>query len=252
MSRRTPPSFDFFPDDFIGGTSHMRPLEVGSYIRWLCFQWGHDFLPKDPQRLAIIAHLTDDEFASVWQIVGEKFTETEDGFVNERLQTVKGEQLARRAARVEAGRKGGLSNAKAMLKQKGKQKHSKGKVEGGRRKEEGKERNGHFAPPSVDDVRQYCQSRKNRVDPQVFVDFYLSKGWLVGRQKMANWRACVRTWERNQMDSTDQPSGRGDTMTASDTLDMRIRTECAKQGIRDESQIQALLAKQRAIDSAQG
>lgn len=53
-----------------------------------------------------------------------------------------------------------------------------------------------FYPPTVEEVRAYCQERGNRVDPEHFVDFYTSKGWKVGNQPMKDWKACVRTWER--------------------------------------------------------
>lgn len=53
-----------------------------------------------------------------------------------------------------------------------------------------------FTPPSVEEVKQYCQERSNGVDPQRFVDFYSSKGWMVGKNKMKDWRAAVRTWEK--------------------------------------------------------
>jgi len=53
-----------------------------------------------------------------------------------------------------------------------------------------------FIPPTVDEVRQYCQERNNRVDAQAFVDFYQSKSWYVGKNKMKDWKASVRTWER--------------------------------------------------------
>lgn len=54
-----------------------------------------------------------------------------------------------------------------------------------------------FTPPSVEEVRVYCAERKNSVDPERFVDFYASKGWLVGKSKMKDWRAAVRSWERS-------------------------------------------------------
>ena len=53
----------------------------------------------------------------------------------------------------------------------------------------------HFVPPTVDQVKEYCQSRSNNVDPNKFVDFYSSKGWMVGKTKMKDWKASVRTWE---------------------------------------------------------
>lgn len=55
-----------------------------------------------------------------------------------------------------------------------------------------------FVPPTVDEVRVYCQERGNKVDPQAFVDFYESNGWMVGKNKMKDWKAAVRgTWERS-------------------------------------------------------
>lgn len=62
-----------------------------------------------------------------------------------------------------------------------------------------------FTPPTVGDVRLYCEERRNGVDPQRFVDFYASKGWKVGSQAMKDWRACVRTWE--QRDNASPSSG---------------------------------------------
>ena len=55
-----------------------------------------------------------------------------------------------------------------------------------------------FIPPTTEEVAAYCKERKNNVDPQRFVDFYESKGWMVGKNRMSNWKACVRTWERSE------------------------------------------------------
>lgn len=66
------------------------------------------------------------------------------------------------------------------------------------KKEEPKGSKKKFEPPSVEEVRDYCQSRKgNTVDAQAFVDFYTSKGWMVGKNHMKDWKAAVRTWERS-------------------------------------------------------
>lgn len=54
-----------------------------------------------------------------------------------------------------------------------------------------------FTPPTVEEVKAYCQERKNNVDPERFVDFYTTKGWRVGKDPMKDWKACVRTWEKN-------------------------------------------------------
>ena len=52
-----------------------------------------------------------------------------------------------------------------------------------------------FVPPSVDEVQAYCTERRNGIDAQAFIDFYASKGWMVGKTKMTDWKAAVRTWE---------------------------------------------------------
>ena len=55
-----------------------------------------------------------------------------------------------------------------------------------------------FTPPTVDQVAEYCKERNNTVDPQRFIDHYTSNGWMVGRTKMKDWKAAVRTWESKQ------------------------------------------------------
>lgn len=58
-----------------------------------------------------------------------------------------------------------------------------------------------FVKPNVEEVREYCISRNNSVDPEEFVDFYTSKNWMVGKNKMVDWKACVRTWEKYSKNS---------------------------------------------------
>lgn len=58
-----------------------------------------------------------------------------------------------------------------------------------------------WVKPSVDEIREYCNSRKNNIDPEEFYDFYQSKGWMVGKNHMKDWKACVRTWEKKKVTS---------------------------------------------------
>lgn len=54
-----------------------------------------------------------------------------------------------------------------------------------------------FTPPTVEDVESYCRGRRNAVDAQRFVDFYTASGWMRGKSPIRDWKACVRTWEKN-------------------------------------------------------
>ena len=58
-----------------------------------------------------------------------------------------------------------------------------------------------FKPPTVEEVHAYCCERMNNVDAEAFVDFYESKGWMIGKNKMKDWKSAVRTWERNRNES---------------------------------------------------
>ena len=59
-----------------------------------------------------------------------------------------------------------------------------------------KESSTRFAPPTLEEVTEYCRERNNGVDPQHFIDYYQSNGWKVGRNPMKDWKATVRRWEQ--------------------------------------------------------
>ena len=52
-----------------------------------------------------------------------------------------------------------------------------------------------FVKPTLYDVQIYCAERGNTIDPQAFIDFYESNGWMVGKNRMKDWKAAIRTWE---------------------------------------------------------
>ena len=55
-----------------------------------------------------------------------------------------------------------------------------------------------FKKPTLDEVKNYCILRKNNIEAEAFIDFYESKGWQIGKEKMKSWKACVRTWENRE------------------------------------------------------
>ena len=111
-----------------------------------------------------------------------------------------------------AGAKGGKAKAKAKatLKQnssiKGKEKKEK------EIKEDIKNKQKIFTPPQLHEVSQYCIERKNKVDASKFIDFYSCKGWMVGKNKMKDWKASVRTWERNENNTSSKSENAFDAL----------------------------------------
>jgi uncharacterized protein YdaU (DUF1376 family) len=58
-----------------------------------------------------------------------------------------------------------------------------------------------FTPPSLSEVIDYCNHRANSINPQRFVDHYSANGWMRGKNKIKDWKACIRTWEQNDKES---------------------------------------------------
>ena len=55
-----------------------------------------------------------------------------------------------------------------------------------------------FQKPTIEEIRQYCQEKGYNVDAEQFFNFYESKGWVVGKSPMKNWRAAVWTWNKRE------------------------------------------------------
>ena len=58
-----------------------------------------------------------------------------------------------------------------------------------------------FQKPTLEEVIEYCKERGNKVIPEKWYNHYESNGWMVGKNKMKDWKAAVRTWEHNRFDS---------------------------------------------------
>ena len=56
---------------------------------------------------------------------------------------------------------------------------------------------GRFTPPTITEVKEYCEERKNGINPKKFISSYEAKGWMIGNSKVKDWKACVRTWEQS-------------------------------------------------------
>lgn len=54
----------------------------------------------------------------------------------------------------------------------------------------------HFMPPTESEVEAYCRERGNAVNAEAFIAYYESNGWMIGKNRMKDWKAAVRTWEQ--------------------------------------------------------
>jgi hypothetical protein len=59
-------------------------------------------------------------------------------------------------------------------------------------------------PPTLEQVTEYCKERKNNINAVKWWNFYSAKGWMIGKNKMVDWQAAVRTWE-TEVSKTETP-----------------------------------------------
>ena len=78
-----------------------------------------------------------------------------------------------------------------------------------------------FIKPTIEEIEEYCQERNNGINANAFYDFYEAKDWMVGKNKMKDWKACVRTWESR----TEQK-----TLTAREKRDLDFQELLEKYG----------------------
>lgn len=57
-------------------------------------------------------------------------------------------------------------------------------------------KNNTFIRPSFEEIAAFCLERNNSIDPEQWFSYYESNGWLIGKNKMKNWKAAVISWEK--------------------------------------------------------
>ena len=191
------PAMLFYTADFLIGVMFLDMAERGQYITLLCLQQQKGHLT-----LSEIQKVVGD----VSPAVLEKFITDEDGrYYNARAEVEINKRNAFVNSRIKSGntpkQTKSVCEAYACHTHKRMENENDIEIENSKDKkeyrgagEEGRKEK-RFRKPTVEEVAAYCRERNNGVDPQAFIDFYESKGWMVGKSPMKDWKASVRTWE---------------------------------------------------------
>ena len=84
-----------------------------------------------------------------------------------------------------------------------------------------KKKSSRFIKPTVEEVDAFVKKNGYHIDAENFVNYYESKGWVVGKAPMKDWEAACRTWEKKwkenhpheiQKDLFNQPMQTDDDM----------------------------------------
>jgi len=203
------PAFLFYSQDFYMGTIDMTAEQVGHYIRLMCLQHSKGRLSR--------ALMTATMGGMLDEVVASKFTVDDKGcYYNERLEN----EMLKRNAYTESRRRN-LSATPSHMAQHMQQhmgQHMQQHMENENEDvnvNRNEDVNGDTdtgkkgaIPPDLSWVRAYCRERKNNIDPEQFVNYYEARNWRLGRARMTDWQAAVRTWEKNNF-SKEADSGQG-------------------------------------------
>lgn len=169
----------------------MTNEQVGIYIRLLCAQHQHK---------GIIDKVSFNFIVGDHQIIRRKFKENDEGFFNVRLK----EETLKRNKYTESRKNG----AYALHMHKSCKKdvvHTENVNEN--ENKNNKELINNKGRATIDEVKDYCVERKNKINAEQFVDYYTANGWTQGRGKpIKDWKAAVRTWERNGFSNENKPN----------------------------------------------
>jgi uncharacterized protein YdaU (DUF1376 family) len=208
--------------DYGRDTAHLSLVEDGAYRRLLdyCYSTGKPIPAHVEQVFRICRAFAAEEQAAVKSVLAQFFSEGSDGFRNHRVdqELAKSRQITEK--RVKAGiasaqkRKSNepthvaadaLTHVEHVLPQPQPQPQSQPKPPKAKSATPARA----FQKPGLEEVADYCRERGNQVDPQQWIDHYSANGWKVGRSDMKDWKAAIRTWEKNGVNAY---AGRRQTM----------------------------------------
>jgi uncharacterized protein YdaU (DUF1376 family) len=206
--------FQFNIGDYASHTSRLTPLEDLAYRRMLDLYYLNEqplngCVTDVARELGLSEHVNEVKY-----VLGKFFTETETGFSQKRidLEIKKYKSNAKnksRAGKASAKARAAKASSKVTPVEQtlnttstDEQPNINHKPITNNHKPVIKDKVAkapikRFIAPTVEDVFNYCQERCNNVDAQNFVDHYSANGWMRGKTKVKDWKACVRTWEKN-------------------------------------------------------
>lgn len=232
------PAFLLYTNDFSSGTVDFSPEELGCYFRLLMYQHQAGIIPNKPEKMMRICGVFDvKKWSEIWSEIKKKFKKKGDGFYNLRLEKEINKRYDYAKLKKISASLAGLISANKLTKKQAIFVKQDFDVQDFTHITNNKELKTHikqwfnqrltiyedvnenkdinedksisknnkkgvskFTKPTIEEIKNYCAERQNQVDPELFFDHYESNGWKVGgRSAMKDWKASVRTWERNDL-----------------------------------------------------
>jgi len=205
--------YQFNIGDYFSHTSHLEPLEDLAYRRMLDYCYLNEIgLPKSIAEIGRLIRMRTHSDC-IANVLREFFTLEDDCYFNKRVEQdiaayKSKSKKASASANARWAKTKGSSNANAVRPDcEGNANHKPLTIN--QEPVTNKQSNKKFKPPSLQEVTEYCKTRGNLVNAQTFLDHYEANGWVRGKTKIKDWKACIRTWESNQSTPNHSNGHRG-------------------------------------------
>lgn len=231
--------YQFNIGDYASHTRHLTLMEDLIYRRLLDWYYLNEKpIPLDSIKASRLIQ-TKDHFQDVETILIEFFIQTDDGWINKRADN----EIAVYQGFIEAGKRGaakrwakGGDSPPISPPNQGPIANTKQEpLTTNHEQLKEKKRASPFAPPSISEVQQYITDNSLTISANGFIDYYESNGWMVGKNKMKNWQATCRTWEKRN--EANRPNNQTDTRSRakkfSDKLDEIARKSVEENGFTE-------------------
>lgn len=203
------PAFQFYPSDWLSdfNVQLMTLEQKGSYIDLLCHDWKNDGIPSSAiAQLSGLKDKWEDEENSILRSCFMAHPCDSHKLTNKRLLKERQKQEKFREERSISGKKGASSRwNKKTKKSNGSAIKEPMAKNGSSSSSSSSDIKRTFKKPTVKEVEVYSKSIEFNLNGNDFIDHYESKGWLIGKNKMKDWKACVRTWKNRNAKEGPEP-----------------------------------------------
>ena len=203
------PAFQMYPKDYLSdlNVQVMTLQEEGAYIRLMMTWWNErGYLPNDDDMLAkIVGKGCTQEIIGVVKKCFIPNPDDSTKLIQPRLQ----KEIIKQAEWSKKSSLGGKKGAETRWGSKDTDKNKGGDkmvLTKNNSPSSSPSPSSKFIIPSLQEVKDYFKSKSiNESEGEGFYDFYVSKNWFVGKNKMKDWQAAVRNWIRNSKNNTNSP-----------------------------------------------
>ena len=192
----------FHIGDFLSDTVNFDATETGAYFRLLLYHYklGEQGIPNDEIQLSRIAGCSLKVWNRIKERVLSKFTLSENFFSQKRVVTF----LRARTTTSSINQVNSLKRKSFLERIDDRNEIDSGittkplnHITNNQEEKESSKRKKSFTTPTHNEISEYCLERNNHIDAEKFYDHYESNGWHVGKNKMKDWKAAIRTWEKS-------------------------------------------------------